>query len=210
MQKKVLLVDDNVDMLLIGQRIFERAGYEFYSARTGMEGLGQARKTKPSAVILDYMLPDMTGTQFIQALFQDSKSSTGNFIPVLVLTARPDYVQDMDDCYRLGLRAYLNKPFGHRELVNVVENIIRFAQIEAKMQNEKSGPTIEQTIDLDWMEDLKISAGAIKSLCKELLSTEKSNLTERQKTDITAIYNSSGRLAGLINSKDPRIHPAQD
>ncbi len=207
MQKKVLLVDDNVDMLLIGQRIFERAGYDYYSARTGEEGLEQAKTAGPSALILDYMLPDMDGRQFIHALFKGTSDSGVHPIPVLILTARPDYVQELDDCYPLGLRAFLNKPFGHRELVNVVENIVRFSQVEAKIKQKEQSVGPGQKLDLDWMEDLKLSTGAIKSLCMELISAEKSNLSERQKTDITAIYNSSRRLAGLINRKDPRTHP---
>ncbi|MBN1542188.1 response regulator, partial [candidate division KSB1 bacterium] len=130
MKGKILLVDDNIDMLLIGQRIFSRAGYDFISARNGQEGLEKARLEKPDIIVLDYMLPDINGSQFIKTIGQDKAYDEIKETPIVILTARSEFIQDIKDCFALGLRAFLNKPFGHRELVNVIENIIHLSRYQ--------------------------------------------------------------------------------
>ena len=203
---KVLLVDDNIDMLMIGKRIFERAGHLFLQAKSGQEGLDLAKQEKPDIIILDYILPDFNGTEFIKRLADHPEYEEIKDTPVVVLTARPNYIEDLETCFQLGLKAYLNKPFGHRELVNVVENIVRIHRLE----RAKGGPeepevevkmSQEQTVDDEWLDDLRIAVGTIGTLCAELVSADSSNLSEEQKMDIEAIYNSYKRLHSLVNDK---------
>jgi DNA-binding response OmpR family regulator len=205
MQKeKILLIDDTADMLTIGQRIFERAGFDFCSARSGEEGLKKAREEKPSLIILDYLLPDMQGSQFIKTMAAESQYASIQDIPVVVLTAHPNSSQELDDCFKLGLRACLHKPFGHRELVNVVENVIRRARVEKeKTPAVQSAPAVDSRL----LEDIRISTIAITSLCKELTMSDRSNLTDQQQTDLDAIYNSSRQLARLVNKSRQKTNP---
>jgi len=204
---KVLLIDDNLDMLLIGQRIFSRAGYNFVSARTGKEGLEKIVAEEPDVIILDYMLPDINGTQFIKSVATEQEFDKVRNTPIVILTARTNYIEDLDRCFDLGLRAFLNKPFGHRELVNVIDNIIRIERVERKKAEEKvATPHVEmeesgERIDPVWFEDLQIAAGTISSLYRDLAADEHKNLTEEQKLDIQAIYRSSQNLVKLISQK---------
>lgn len=203
MQKeKILLIDDTTDMLMIGQRIFERAGYDFCSARSGEEGLKKAREEKPSIIILDYLLPDMQGSQFIKIMATESQYASICDTPVIVLTAHPNFDQELDDCFKLGLHACLYKPFGHRELVNVVENVIRRIRVE---KAKRSVPQAPSSGDSRWIEDIRISTSAITSLCKELTMSDQSNLNDQQKTDLDAIYNSSRQLARLVNKDRQKL-----
>jgi DNA-binding response OmpR family regulator len=206
---KVLLVDDNLDMLLIGQRIFTRVGYTFISARNGREGLEKARDEKPQIIILDYILPDITGTQFIKSIATELEYAAIRNTPIVILTARSEYIADLQGCFELGLRAYLNKPFGHRELVNVIENILR--QVEAERNRAERRPKWavpaanppEPAPDNVWLEDAKLSASTIITLCRELLSAEDSTLSEVERMEIQAIYASSRKILKLIKQKYP-------
>ncbi len=204
---RVLLVDDNLDMLIIGQRIFTRAGYSFNSARSGREGLQKAKAEKPNIIILDYILPDINGTQFIRTIATESEYADVKNTPIVILTARSEYIEDLQRCFELGLRAYLNKPFGHRELVNVVENIIRLAKVGSRPpEQESNSPTQigDQrgiAADATWLEDVKLSASTIASLCRDLVSEEHPPLAEPQKIELQAIYASSKRLLNLIHQK---------
>jgi two-component system alkaline phosphatase synthesis response regulator PhoP len=217
MKGKVLLVDDNIDMLLIGQRIFSRAGYELTSARTGQEGLDKAMAEKPDVIILDYMLPDINGSQFIKAIGNEPDYEAVKSTPIVILTARSEYIKDLKDLFALGLRAFLNKPFGHRELVNVIDNIIQMKHVtysapsahpdEAPQTQEHQG---ELTFDSDWFEDLRIAASTITSLCRSLGSQKDENLSEEQKMDLQAIYTSSKRLNRLIEEKVIDVYPDQE
>jgi DNA-binding response OmpR family regulator len=206
MQKtKILLIDDTTDMLTIGQRIFERAGYDFIFARSGEEGLKKVTADRPSCIILDYLLPDMHGSQFIKILATDAQYALFQDIPIIVLTAHPNASEELEDCFKMGLHACLYKPFGHRELVNVVENIIRRTRIEKESDATGRKPSASQ--DVTWLEDLKISFSTINSLCKELTMGDKSNLSDRQRTDLNAIYNTSKRLAHLVNRNTAKVTP---
>jgi DNA-binding response OmpR family regulator len=202
---KILLIDDTTDMLTIGRQIFERAGHDFISARSGEEGLAKIISERPSCIILDYLLPDMHGSQFIKILATESPYSSFRDIPIIVLTAHPNASEELDDCFKMGLHACLYKPFGHRELLNVVENIAHRAQIEKEYVSTGRKPSAAQ--DAHWLEDLKISFSTISSLCKELTMGDKSNLSDRQKTDLNAIYNTSKRLAHLVNRNTAKATP---
>ncbi|HPG38985.1 MAG TPA: response regulator [bacterium] len=210
-KKKLLLIDDNVDMLLIGKRIFSRVGYDFYTARNGQEGLETAKFHKPDIILLDYILPDINGKQFIKMLAASPQYVSIRNTPVVMLTAKSDEMDNIEEYYRLGLRAFLNKPFGHRELVNIVDNIVRRSQLEKELPRNGSPvvipetPPVVETIPQDeWLEDLELANATISSLCNQLYNNDLVNLTEQQKMDIHAIYNSSKRLTRLIQERKTR------
>lgn len=204
---KVLLIDDNSDMLIIGKRIFERAGHTFIESRSGEEGLAVALTEQPDIIVLDYMLPDMYGTDFIFQLSGDDHYRGIQDIPIVILTARPDYIKDLDKCYKLGLRAYLNKPFGHRELVNVVENIIRYDKLLKGWAQERKVPEAQPEtngvirVRKEWYEDVQAVSDALRGLCRDLMQNDFKNMTEEQLVELDAIYNSSLRLDKLLQKR---------
>lgn len=195
---KILLIDDNLDMLLIGQRIFSRAGYLFSSARTGQEGLEKTKSEPPSVIILDYILPDMNGTDFITEIKQIQTLSS---VPVVILTARADSISDLESLFKMGLQAFLNKPFGHRELVNVIENIIMTAKYSPKTDPSPKPETSHAPDESEWLSDLCTAASTITTLCQELNSKNDENLTDQQRLDLQAIYSSSKRLLRLLKNR---------
>jgi DNA-binding response OmpR family regulator len=189
---KVLLVDDNTDMELIGERIFTRAGFEYLSARNGQEGLDQARSMRPDIIVLDYMLPDINGAQFLRTMANDPEYAMLRGTPVVILSARTDYIEDIDECFQMGLRAFLNKPFGHRELVNIIDSILRVSQ----SQPSYTAP-LPPALDEHRLDELRMIAHTIAQLCKELRDDTMS-LNDRQRMDVNAIYTSSKRLISLL------------
>ncbi len=88
------------------------------------------RSEEVDVVILDYMLPDLNGLQFIKTLATEEEFPAFASVPVVVLTARTDYLEELDRYYARNLRAILAKPFGHRRLVNVVENVLRLEKAQ--------------------------------------------------------------------------------
>ncbi len=120
----VLLIDDDPDMATIAGRVVEKAGFRFLWARSAEEGLAEILDKGPAAVLLDHMLPDMNGLDFLRTLRNDPAYARYHDLPVMMLTAYEARRRDIDEMFRLGLWAYLQKPFGHRELVNVIWNAI--------------------------------------------------------------------------------------
>jgi len=116
---KVLIVEDEPDMVLGLKDNFEFEGYEVVTASDGAAGLERARAQKPDLVILDIMLPKLSGLEVCKTL-----RGEGFEAPIIMLTARG---QEIDKVVGLELGAddYVTKPFSIRELLARVRAILR-------------------------------------------------------------------------------------
>jgi two-component system alkaline phosphatase synthesis response regulator PhoP len=116
---KILIVEDEPDMVLGLKDNFEFEGYEVLTAPDGASGLERARSAKPDVVILDIMLPKLSGLEVCKTL-----RSEGFEAPIVMLTARG---QEIDKVVGLELGAddYVTKPFSIRELLARVRAILR-------------------------------------------------------------------------------------
>lgn len=116
--EKILVVDDEVKIVRVVRAYLEREGFRVVEAHDGKDALDVARREKPDLVVLDLMLPEVSGWDVCRALRQESS------IPILMLTARDE---DTDKIVGLELGAddYMTKPFNPKELVARVRAIFR-------------------------------------------------------------------------------------
>ena len=120
MPQKILLVDDETDVLeLVGYNLRE-AGYCVFTANTGPDGLSQARRFLPDLIVLDLMLPELDGLSVCEILRKLPSTAT---IPILMLTSWAS-----EDAKVIGLQIgasdYVVKPFSPRELLARIHNLI--------------------------------------------------------------------------------------
>jgi two-component system phosphate regulon response regulator PhoB len=118
---RILVVDDEPDITALVAYHLARSGYRVSTAASGTEALQAAREELPALVVLDLMLPELSGFEVLERLRADRALAD---TPVLMLTARrdePDRVQGLS----LGADDYLVKPFSPQELVLRVRNILR-------------------------------------------------------------------------------------
>ena len=103
----------------------EASGYTVQSAKNGIEGLEKARRDLPDLVILDLMLPGISGEEVCKAIREDT-DDTVSAIPILMLTARGT---DADRIIGkvLGANAYITKPFHTEDLLATAERLCRAA-----------------------------------------------------------------------------------
>ena len=127
-RKRVLFVDDDPSLLRLGRLTLERAGYSFVGALDGREGLRQARAYRPDVIILDYMMPDISGKEVFRELIEGPDPHLRH-TPVIMLTARTNNDTEQREMMEMGLAAYLHKPFGYRELLNIIDNVLVLSQI---------------------------------------------------------------------------------
>lgn len=116
--KKILLVDDSCTARLVNRMIFsQKSNYELISAVDGKEAVDRARQDKPDLILMDVMMPRMTGLEACRAIKQD-KETAG--IPVILLTTRGEesYVQEG---YASGCSDYLTKPVNDAELLDLLK-----------------------------------------------------------------------------------------
>jgi two-component system phosphate regulon response regulator PhoB len=121
MSERILLVDDEPDLLELVRVNLHREGYEVETAEGGHEALSLLRRSPPDLVILDLMLPDISGTEICRQVRQDVRLAS---LPIIMLTARADEL-DRVVGLELGADDYVTKPFSPRELALRVRAVLR-------------------------------------------------------------------------------------
>ncbi len=131
---KILIIEDNDSVLLGLEKTFSEENFEVVTARTGEKGLAKIESQNPDIIVLDIMLPGMSGFEVLKKL-RDQKINT----PLLLLTARDD---DMDKILGLELGAddYVTKPFNPREVVARVKALLRRVQL----QQQSGGKAVDK------------------------------------------------------------------
>ena len=126
MKKKILVVDDEDDILQFLELVLREKGYDVVTAAGGQEALTRAQIEKPDLVLLDIMMPQMDGWEVLKLLRVDEETAS---IPVAMLSARTeakDRVQGLQE----GAIDYICKPFALQELLEKVGTI--FSQVEER------------------------------------------------------------------------------
>ena len=120
MAKKILVVDDNPDIRTMLKDYLSAEGFSVLTAENGQKALYIARDEKPDCIVLDMMMPEMSGGEFIRVYTAESDT------PILVLTAK---VEETDKVIGLELGAddYVTKPFSLRELSARINALLRRA-----------------------------------------------------------------------------------
>lgn len=114
------MVDDNRDSRFVVGRVLRSKGYDVLEAATGKEVLSRAREEWPTLIILDVMLPDVSGTEVFQTLRSDPITK---MIPVLLVTARPDIVSKLPT-FEQSRDRYLEKTGHLDDLVRTVHEMV--------------------------------------------------------------------------------------
>ncbi|MCL8007293.1 response regulator [Gelidibacter japonicus] len=115
--KKVLIIEDNVDVRENTADILELAGYKVATAENGKIGLEKAIQLLPDVIVCDIMMPEMDGYEVLQDLNKNAKTAS---IPFVFLTAKTERT-DMRKGMNLGADDYLTKPFSENELLEAIE-----------------------------------------------------------------------------------------
>jgi len=121
MSKRVLIVDDEPNIVISLEFLLKRAGLEVLIARDGEAGLAEIQSAQPDLVILDVMMPKLDGFAVLQRVRSDPAVKS---TPVLMLTARGRDA-DQKKGLVLGANAYLSKPFSTSELIETVQELLR-------------------------------------------------------------------------------------
>ena len=120
-QARILVVDDEPDILNLLEYNLKRSGFQAILAKDGPEAIEAARANRPDLVLLDIMLPDMEGTEVLRRL--KSMEATAS-IPVIMLTAKGEEVDKIVG-FELGAEDYITKPFSPRELILRVKAVLK-------------------------------------------------------------------------------------
>ena len=124
---KILVVEDEIAIQTLIAVNLKKAGYDPILAGTGEKALSDVETALPDLIIVDWMLPVMSGIDLIRRLKEDSRTKK---IPIIFLTAKTDE-KDKLSGLSLGIDDYVTKPFSPRELIIRITNILRRVAPEA-------------------------------------------------------------------------------
>ncbi len=119
--KRILVVDDEEDLVVMISKVLKYKGYEVITAYDGQEGLEKAKTQKPDLIVLDLMLPRINGYKVCGLLKKDTRYAK---IPVILLTAKAN-AEDIELGRTVGADAYITKPYEREALLSKIEELIR-------------------------------------------------------------------------------------
>jgi len=120
MNKKILIVEDNLDVIYILRRQVANLGYDTLVATNGREAVEMAATHLPDLILMDIMLPEMNGLEATRLIRGNPKT---NSIPILAATARVT-MKDRDECLQNGCDDYMPKPFTPAQLASNIEKLL--------------------------------------------------------------------------------------
>ncbi len=126
----ILIVDDHSQNLSVLGNMLREHGYRFVIAETGYEALDFVKKKIPDLILLDIMMPDMSGLEVCKRLKQESAFSD---IPVIFLTAKRE-TEDIIQGFKLGAVDYVTKPFNKEELMVRVNTRLELKEVREKLR----------------------------------------------------------------------------
>lgn len=116
MAKRILVVDDEPDLVMILRTALQTEGYEVVTASNGPDGLEEASNSEPDLMVLDVMMPGMSGFEVLKKLKEEPKTSQ---IPVIMLTGVSER-EKIQEALSSGIDYYLIKPFEFDELIEKI------------------------------------------------------------------------------------------
>lgn len=118
MSKKILIVEDEIEIRDIVARYLENSNFTVYIAKDGFDGLALFEEVSPDLVILDVMMPGISGFDVLENIRRIST------VPIIMLTAKQEEIDRLNG-FDMGADDYISKPFSVKELVKRVEVILK-------------------------------------------------------------------------------------
>jgi two-component system phosphate regulon response regulator PhoB len=189
----ILIVDDEPDIAETLAFNLEREGMKVVTTGSGEEAVVLARgDLKPDLVVLDLMLPDLSGTDVCRRLRQDTETRR---IPILMLTAKTDAI-DRVVGFEVGADDYVTKPFSLREVILRIKAILRRSQPEPEAETnllDFGKLRIDEAGHRVWVEDEEVSLTALEFRLLTTLIKRKGRVQTRE-TLLNHVWEMSGDL----------------
>jgi len=202
--KKILVIDDLPENVFMLQDRLENEGYSIITAYDGKSGIEKVRSEMPDLILLDIMMPGITGIEVCKILVNDDSTK---HIPIILVTAKAG-AEDTKEGLEAGAFDYIKKPFNRVELLARVQSALKLSEansllLEAEKKNTfvatvvTANHKIKQPLTL-----LSLSSAAIKrELNKEEISKE--SILNRLKYVDTAVKEITDVLNQLNSIKEP-------
>lgn len=140
--KKILVVDDNLENVFLLQNRLEKEGFDVITAYDGRVGLEKIRSEKPDLVLLDIMMPEISGLEVCKEVANDNSISD---IPIILLSAKVT-AEETEEGLKAGAIDYIKKPFNKIELLARINSAIKFREAQQLLIEAEKIDTFAATV----------------------------------------------------------------
>jgi DNA-binding response OmpR family regulator len=158
--KKILIADDERTNLDFFELMLSRLGFVVEEANDGIEALEKARRFMPDLILLDNLMPGMTGWEVTRTLKGDPKYSG---IPIIMLSALGD-VKDKVEGFELGVDDYITKPFNFSEVLARIRAVLRNRELFTQIAVRESRLSMAEELNKDMKDNLQNFVKSIDDL----------------------------------------------
>lgn len=153
--KRLLLIDDDPNLILLVKDYLEFRGYEVVTAENGRDAMDVLTRQQPDMIICDVMMPEMDGYSFVESIRQDNRT---NWIPVMFLSAKGQS-QDRVKGLTKGADVYMIKPFEPEELVAQVESSLKQA---SRLMRHNGRPPLDENARIQVANSVDLTPTEVK------------------------------------------------
>ncbi|MBU0936603.1 MAG: response regulator [Spirochaetes bacterium] len=190
-KKRILIVDDEQINLEFFEVMLSKLGFDIHLAENGREALEAVRKLNPDLIILDNIMPKLTGWEVTKILKNDPEYSSFADIPIIMFSALDD-VRDKVEGLELGADDYITKPFNFTEVLARIRVVLRTHDLIKQIENREKRIAMAETV----LETVTATSTAARKLIDKL---------NEQANDPAAIQASAKALAEIVDSMDTKV-----
>jgi DNA-binding response OmpR family regulator len=203
-QHKILIIDDDRMNRDFFQLMLSKLGFIVEEANDGLEGLGKLKKFYPDLILLDNVMPRMSGWEFTKNIKGDPKFRS---IPIIMFSALDD-IKDKLAGFELGIDDYITKPFNFSEVLARIKAALRNHELFAQIAVRESRLSLAEELNQDMKRNLSDFANSIDDLDSAVMlikTSEKPSDREALKDLVLSIHEKTRKIRKQVAELDARI-----
>jgi DNA-binding response OmpR family regulator len=163
---KILIVDDELINLDFFSVMFSKLGFEVEEAENGEEALEMTKKFLPDLIVLDNIMPKLSGWEVTKILKRDEAFSDVRHIPIIMLSAMDD-VKDKVEGFELGIEDYITKPFNFSEVLVRIKAVLRHKDFADQITRRENRLALSQDLNRSLEECVQKVRDPLRELLQE-------------------------------------------
>jgi DNA-binding response OmpR family regulator len=202
-QKRILIVDDETINLDFFDVMLSKLGFEVEKAKDGIEGLEKVKRFLPDLIMLDNIMPNLSGWEVTKILKSDPKFKE---IPIIMFSAIDD-VKDKVEGFELGVDDYITKPFNFAEVLSRIKVVLRNREFYAQIKVRETRLALAEDLSTDIKKNLLDFVKTIDELDATiaLMGSKSESNGENSAELFKAVSEKSGKVRKHVAELDARI-----
>lgn len=211
-RKKILIVDDEQINLEFFDVMLSKLGFHVEKAENGLEALEKVRKFTPDLIILDNIMPKMSGWEVTKTIKNNPDYQAFKDIPIIMFSAMDD-VKDKVEGFELGVDDYITKPYNFSEVLARIRAVLRNRELFSQIATRERQLVLSEEINCDMKQLLEACAASVKGIetaASQIQLVEgQTPDTDKIKKMLELIRASSESLKHQLAEMDAKIEKAE-